>query len=186
MRPGHGARPRRHVLSDLSPAGHPDRARLSARRHDEPDLFERARSAEGPPAADHVFEQGASASSRSPAISAPSFRRPSAGRWRRAYKGDDRIAASWIGDGTTAEGDFHYALHLRLGLSRAGDPQHRQQSMGDFELLGHRRRRRNDLRVARPSATACRRCGSTATISSRSMPRRNGRRSARAPISAPR
>jgi 2-oxoisovalerate dehydrogenase E1 component alpha subunit len=26
-----------------------------------------------------------------------------------AYKGDDRIAASWIGDGTTAEGDFHYA-----------------------------------------------------------------------------
>ncbi len=27
-----------------------------------------------------------------------------------AYKGDDRIAASWIGDGTTAEGDFHYAM----------------------------------------------------------------------------
>lgn len=27
-----------------------------------------------------------------------------------AYKQDTRIAASWIGDGTTAEGDFHYAL----------------------------------------------------------------------------
>jgi 2-oxoisovalerate dehydrogenase E1 component alpha subunit len=26
-----------------------------------------------------------------------------------AYKGDDRIAAGWIGDGTTAEGDFDYA-----------------------------------------------------------------------------
>ena len=26
-----------------------------------------------------------------------------------AYKGDDRIACSWVGDGTTAEGDFHYA-----------------------------------------------------------------------------
>jgi 2-oxoisovalerate dehydrogenase E1 component alpha subunit len=26
-----------------------------------------------------------------------------------AYKGDDRIAISWVGDGTTAEGDFHYA-----------------------------------------------------------------------------
>jgi 2-oxoisovalerate dehydrogenase E1 component alpha subunit len=26
-----------------------------------------------------------------------------------AYKGDDRIASSWVGDGTTAEGDFHYA-----------------------------------------------------------------------------
>ncbi len=27
-----------------------------------------------------------------------------------ALSGDTRIAASWIGDGTTAEGDFHYAL----------------------------------------------------------------------------
>jgi 2-oxoisovalerate dehydrogenase E1 component alpha subunit len=27
-----------------------------------------------------------------------------------AYKGDDRIAATWIGDGATAEGDFHNAL----------------------------------------------------------------------------
>ena len=29
-----------------------------------------------------------------------------------AYKKEDRIAASWIGDGTTAEGDFHGALTL--------------------------------------------------------------------------
>lgn len=27
-----------------------------------------------------------------------------------ALRGDTKIAASWIGDGTTAEGDFHYAL----------------------------------------------------------------------------
>ncbi len=27
-----------------------------------------------------------------------------------AYSGDHRIAASWVGDGTTAEADFHYAL----------------------------------------------------------------------------
>lgn len=27
-----------------------------------------------------------------------------------AYKNDDRIAASWIGEGATAEGDFHHAL----------------------------------------------------------------------------
>lgn len=27
-----------------------------------------------------------------------------------AYKGDRRIAAGWIGDGATSEGDFHYAL----------------------------------------------------------------------------
>lgn len=29
-----------------------------------------------------------------------------------AYKHDSRIAASWIGEGSTAEGDFHYALTL--------------------------------------------------------------------------
>lgn len=27
-----------------------------------------------------------------------------------AYKGDDKIAVAWIGDGATAEGDFHHAL----------------------------------------------------------------------------
>ncbi len=27
-----------------------------------------------------------------------------------AYKGDDKIAAAWIGDGSTAEGDFHAAM----------------------------------------------------------------------------
>jgi len=27
-----------------------------------------------------------------------------------AYKGDDRIAATWIGEGSTAEGDFHHGL----------------------------------------------------------------------------
>jgi 2-oxoisovalerate dehydrogenase E1 component alpha subunit len=29
-----------------------------------------------------------------------------------AYAGDDRIAAAWIGDGSTAEGDFHQALTM--------------------------------------------------------------------------
>ena len=29
-----------------------------------------------------------------------------------AYKGDDRIAATWIGEGATAEGDFHHALQF--------------------------------------------------------------------------
>jgi 2-oxoisovalerate dehydrogenase E1 component alpha subunit len=29
-----------------------------------------------------------------------------------AYKGDDRIAASWVGEGTTAEGDVHHALNF--------------------------------------------------------------------------
>ena len=29
-----------------------------------------------------------------------------------AYKGDDRIAITWVGEGTTAEGDFHHALNF--------------------------------------------------------------------------
>jgi 2-oxoisovalerate dehydrogenase E1 component alpha subunit len=29
-----------------------------------------------------------------------------------AYKGDDRIACTWIGDGSTAEGDFHYGCNF--------------------------------------------------------------------------
>ena len=29
-----------------------------------------------------------------------------------AYSGDDRIASTWIGEGTTAEGDFHQALNF--------------------------------------------------------------------------
>ncbi len=36
---------RRHGVPDLSPAGHPDRARLAAPRHDVPMLFERAATA---------------------------------------------------------------------------------------------------------------------------------------------
>ena len=57
-----------------------------------------------------MYSARTSASSRSPAISAPSSARRSAGRWRRPIKGDDSIAATWIGDGATAEGDFHHAL----------------------------------------------------------------------------
>ncbi len=68
------------------------------------------RPAEGPPAAGAVFVARRTASSPSPAISARSSRRRSAGRWPRPIKGDTRIAAGWIGDGATAEGDFHHAL----------------------------------------------------------------------------
>ncbi len=36
--------------------------------------------------------------------------RRSAGRWPRRSSGDTKIAAGWIGDGSTAESDFHAAL----------------------------------------------------------------------------
>ena len=62
-RPGHGAGERRHGVPVLPSAGHPDCARLSADRDDQPDLFEQGRQVEGPPAADHVFEPPSTASS---------------------------------------------------------------------------------------------------------------------------
>ena len=82
-RAGRRARPRRHVLPHLSPAGPADRARLSARRHDVPGLFERARPAQRPPAADHVFVEEARLLLDRGQPRPRSSARPSAGRWPR-------------------------------------------------------------------------------------------------------
>ena len=65
-------------------------------------------------------------------------------------------------------------------LPAAGRPQHRQQPVGDLDLPGHRRRRERQFRRARATASAFRRCASTATTISRSTPPRNGRSSGRA------
>jgi 2-oxoisovalerate dehydrogenase E1 component alpha subunit len=91
-----------------------------------------------------------------------------------AIKGDSRIAASWVGEGSTAEGDFHSALTFRRGLQRAGDPQRDQQPVGDLELLGFAGAERRPLPRGR-SAMASPACGSTATTRWRSMPRALGR-----------
>ncbi len=77
----------------------------------------------------------------------------------------------WIGDGATAEGDFHTRDDLRRRLPRAGHPQRGQQPVGDLELL-----RASPGPSARPSrsarsAMASPAFGSTATMRSRSMPR---------------
>ena len=47
---------------------------------------------------------------RSREISQRSFRKPSAGRWRRRSRTRITSRRRWIGDGSTAEADFHYAL----------------------------------------------------------------------------
>ena len=91
-------------------AGPADRRRLSDGRDDEPDLFQRARSAEGPPAAGDVLLARSTASSRSPATSPRSIIQAVGWAMASAIKGDTRIAAGWIGDGSTAESDFHAAL----------------------------------------------------------------------------
>ena len=59
-----------------------------------------------------------------------------------AIKGDTAIASGVVGDGTTAEADFHHALTFAHTYQRAGDPQRRQQPVGDLDVPGGRRRRR--------------------------------------------
>ena len=100
-----------------------------------------------------------------------------------AIKNDTKIAAGWIGDGSTAESDFHAAPRLRLHLQGAGGAQHRQQPVGDLDLPGHRPRRLAAPSRRAVSASAFRRSGSTATIISRFMPSRDGQSSGRAAIS---
>ncbi len=102
-----------------------------------------------------------------------------------AYKGDDRIAAGWIGEGATAEGDFHHALTFASVYRAPVILNVVNNQWAISSLPGHRRRRGGDLRGARDRLSGCLACASTATISWRSMPRRNGRPSGRAPISAP-
>ena len=58
-----------------------------------------------------------------------------------AIKGEDHIAAGWIGEGASAEADFHHGMTFAAGVSGTGDTQHRQQSVGDLDLPGMRRRR---------------------------------------------
>jgi 2-oxoisovalerate dehydrogenase E1 component alpha subunit len=105
-----GAAARRHELPDLSPAGLLI-ARLSARRHDEPDLFQRARPDEGPAAAGDVFVEGARLLHhlRQPRHAVCAGR--GLGHGFGLSSGDTtRSPSGWIGDGSTAEGDFHAAL----------------------------------------------------------------------------
>ena len=65
------------------------------------------------------------------------------GEGRHADRGDV------VRRGIDRGGRFPFGLHLCQRLPRAGDHERRQQPMGDFELLGLRGRRGDDLRGAR-------------------------------------
>jgi hypothetical protein len=82
-----------------------------------PNLFEPRRSAQGPPAADHVFHSRIwlLLHLRQSRDAIPAGGRLGDGS---AIAGDSRIAAGWIGDGATAEGDFHNAVTF-AGVYRA-------------------------------------------------------------------
>ncbi len=72
-------------------------------------LLQRGRPAQGPPATDHVLEQGGRFFSISGNL-ATQFIQAVGWGMASAIKGDTRIASAWIGDGATAESDFHTAL----------------------------------------------------------------------------
>ena len=83
-----------------------------------------------------------------------------------AIKGDTRIAVGVDRRRLDGRGRLPHRADLRRRLPRAGDPQHRQQPVGDLLVPGHRRRRGGHVRRARRRLRHRRRCASTATTSS--------------------
>ena len=67
----------------------------------------------------------------------------------RAIKGDSRIAMGWIGDGATAEGDFHSALTFAAVYNAPVILASVNNQWAISSFSGHRRRRARDLRRAR-------------------------------------
>ena len=96
-----------------------------------------------------------------------------------AIKSEDDIAATWLGDGSTAEADFHYALVFAQVIARRSFSMSSTTSGRYPRSRASRRRSRSRSRRAAP-ATESRAFASTATISSRCMRSRSGRPSVRA------
>ena len=98
LRLSQGAPARRHELPDLSSGRAADSPRLSAGRHDVPDLFQRARSAEGAADAGYLFVEEAGFFSLSGNL-ATQYIQAVGWAMASAIQNDTRIAAAWIGDG---------------------------------------------------------------------------------------
>ena len=142
-------RRRRHVLPDLSPAGPAARARRRLDgRHDVPADVERARSAQGPAAAGDVLGQARRLlhDQRQPRDPVHPGGRLGDGLGDQGRHPDrlrlDRRRRH-------RRGRLPHRAHLRPRLPGAGDPQRRQQPVGDLDLPGDRRRRGDHLRGAR-------------------------------------
>ncbi len=133
---------------DLSPGRAAHRVGLSARRHDVPDLFQRARSAEGPAIAGALFGKGSRLllDLRQPCDAVHPGRRLGDGLGDQERHQDRRRVDRRRLDGRIR---FSRGARLRLHLQGAGRPQYRQQPMGDLDLPGHRARRVGHLRGAR-------------------------------------
>jgi hypothetical protein len=100
-----------------------------------------------------------------------------------AYKGDDKIAISWIGDGATAEGDFHNALTF-ASVYRAPvilNIVNNQWAISSFMGIAGGLETTFASKAIGYGLPAC---ASTAMTSSPSGPRPSGPRSAPAPTRA--
>ena len=144
-----GAPARRHVLPNLPPAGPAAgaRRRLDGRA-DVPAAEQRTRSAQGPPAAGDVFVQARRVLLD---LGQPGHA-VHPGRGLGHGLGDQGRHEDRFGlDRRRRDGrvGLPHRADLRACLSRAGDPQRRQQPVGDLDLPGHRRRRGDHLRRAR-------------------------------------
>ena len=145
----HGAAARRHAVSFLPQSGAADRARHRARGSHVPAAVQHTGHVQGPPAAGDVSLQGREYLSPSPGNLATQF--PQAVGWAMAaaIKGEDHLAASWIGEGSSAEADFHHALLFASVYQAPGDSERREQSVGHLDLPGLCRRRAALVRGAR-------------------------------------
>ena len=91
-----------------------------------------------------------------------------------AYRGERNVVGTWVGDGTSAQGDFHYALNF-ASVYRPPCVLHVVDNQ--WAISTHRNiDRRWPARSPRgPKPTACPACAWTATTSSPSMRPSNGR-----------
>ena len=145
-------------------------------------MSQRARPAQGPPAAGDVLVQARRLllDLRQPGDAVHPGRRLGDGLGDQG-RHQDRVGLDRRRrDG---RGRLPHRAHLRPCLPRAGDPERGQQPVGDLDLPGDRRRRGRPPSPRAASAAASPRCGSTATTSWPCTPRRTGPPSARAATS---
>ena len=144
-------------------AGPADRRRLSDGRHDVPDLFQRARPAEGPAAAGACIPSKEHGFFSISGNLATQYIQAVGWAMASAIKGDTQDRRRL--DRRRLDGRIRLPRRagLRLDLQGAGHPQHRQQPVGDLDLPGHRARRLGNVRRARPRLRHSVACASTAT-----------------------
>ena len=144
----HGAAARRHAVPLLPPAGAARGARAQPRRPDVPVPLEHPRHVQGPADADHV-----SLGRRQHLLDLRQPRDPVPAGGGLGDGGGDQGRGPHRRQldrrGLERRGGLPLRHDLRRGLPGAGDPQPRQQPVGDLHLPGLRRRRAPHLRAAR-------------------------------------